>query len=100
MLTPEQTRRADPPASAASLTFLRRQPSLADYHHGVRVLVINQGACSIPTVFMALIGRVCTGTDVTVLLHNTPVLLTNAQGAVGKPGTKRTLAVSLQAIAV
>ncbi|EHK68489.1 hypothetical protein PPL19_23935 [Pseudomonas psychrotolerans L19] len=49
---------------------------------------------------MALIGRVCTGTDVTVVLHNTPVLLTNAQDAVGKPGTKRTLAVSLQAIAV
>ena len=51
----------DPPAFAASLTYLRRQPSLADYHHGVRVLVINQGARSISTVFTAVIDMVCTG---------------------------------------
>jgi hypothetical protein len=74
---------------------------MADYHHGVRVLEINQGTRSISTVSTAVIGMVCTGSDAdaTAFPLNTPVLLTNVQGAVGKAGTKGTLAESLQAIA-
>jgi phage tail sheath protein FI len=74
---------------------------MADYHHGVRVLEINQGTRSISTVSTAVIGMVCTGSDAdaTVFPLDTPVLLTNVQGAVGKAGTKGTLAESLQAIA-
>lgn len=74
---------------------------MADYHHGVRVLEINQGTRSISTVSTAVIGMVCTGSDADAAAFplNTPVLLTNVQGAVGKAGTKGTLAESLQAIA-
>ncbi len=74
---------------------------MADYHHGVRVLEINQGTRSISTVSTAVIGMVCTGSDAdaTAFPLNTPVLLTNVQGAVDKAGTKGTLAASLQAIA-
>lgn len=74
---------------------------MADYHHGVRVLEINQGTRSISTVSTAVIGMVCTGSDADADAFplNTPVLLTNVQGAVGKAGTKGTLAESLQAIA-
>ncbi|MDH4763052.1 phage tail sheath protein [Pseudomonas sp. CBMAI 2609] len=74
---------------------------MADFHHGVRVLEINQGARSISTVSTAVIGMVCTGSDAdaTTFPLDTPVLLTNVQAAVGKAGTKGTLAPSLQAIA-
>lgn len=74
---------------------------MADYHHGTRVQEINQGTRSISTVSTAIVGMVCTGSDAdaTAFPLNTPVLLTNVQGAVGKAGTKGTLAPSLQAIA-
>ncbi|MDR6229010.1 phage tail sheath protein FI [Pseudomonas sp. SORGH_AS199] len=74
---------------------------MADFHHGVRVLEINQGTRSISTVSTAVIGMVCTGSDAdaTAFPVDTPVLLTNVQAAVGKAGTKGTLATSLQAIA-
>lgn len=74
---------------------------MADFHHGVRVLEINQGTRSISTVSTAVIGMVCTGSDAdaTTFPLDTPVLLTNVQAAVGKAGTKGTLAPSLQAIA-
>lgn len=74
---------------------------MADYHHGVRVLELNQGTRSISTVSTAVIGMVCTGSDAdaTTFPLDTPVLLTNVQAAVGKAGTKGTLATSLQAIA-
>jgi phage tail sheath protein FI len=74
---------------------------MADYHHGVRVLEINQGTRSISTVSTAVIGMVCTGSDADAAAFplNTPVLLTNVQRAVDKAGTKGTLAESLQAIA-
>lgn len=74
---------------------------MADYHHGTRVQEINQGTRSISTVSTAIVGMVCTGSDAdaTAFPLNTPVLLTNVQGAVGKAGTKGTLAASLQAIA-
>lgn len=74
---------------------------MADFHHGVRVLELNQGTRSISTVSTAVIGMVCTGSDAdaTTFPLDTPVLLTNVQAAVGKAGTKGTLAPSLQAIA-
>ncbi|ALZ84714.1 phage tail protein [Pseudomonas oryzihabitans] len=74
---------------------------MADYHHGTRVQEINQGTRSISTVSTAIVGMVCTGSDAdaTAFPLNTPVLLTNVQGAVGKAGNKGTLAASLQAIA-
>lgn len=74
---------------------------MADFHHGVRVLELNQGTRSISTVSTAVIGMVCTGSDAdaTTFPLDTPVLLTNVQAAVGKAGTKGTLATSLQAIA-
>lgn len=74
---------------------------MADFHHGVRVLEINQGTRSISTVSTAVIGMVCTSSDAdaTTFPLDTPVLLTNVQAAVGKAGIKGTLAPSLQAIA-
>ncbi|WP_295466596.1 phage tail sheath protein [uncultured Pseudomonas sp.] len=74
---------------------------MADYHHGVRVLEINEGTRSISTVSTAVIGMVCTASDAdaTAFPLDTPVLLTNVQAAVAKAGTKGTLAASLQAIA-
>ncbi|MDD2059066.1 phage tail sheath protein [Pseudomonas sp. GD03860] len=72
-----------------------------EYHHGVRVLEINEGTRPIRTVSTAVVGMVCTAedADATVFPLNTPVLITNVQSAVGKAGTKGTLAASLQAIA-
>ena len=74
---------------------------MADFHHGTRVQEINQGTRSISTVSTAIVGMVCTGSDAdaTAFPLNTPVLLTNVQDAVGKAGSKGTLAASLQAIA-
>lgn len=74
---------------------------MADFHHGVRVLELNQGTRSISTVSTAVIGMVCTGSDADAASFplDTPVLLTNVQAAVGKAGSKGTLAPSLQAIA-
>lgn len=72
-----------------------------DYHHGVRVLEINEGSRPIRTVSTAVVGIVCTAEDAdpTAFPLNTPVLLTNVQTAIAKAGTKGTLAVTLQAIA-
>ncbi|WP_288476372.1 phage tail sheath protein [uncultured Pseudomonas sp.] len=74
---------------------------MADFHHGVRVLELNQGTRSISTISTAVIGMVCTGSDAdaTTFPLDTPTLLTNVQASVGKAGTKGTLAPSLQAIA-
>lgn len=73
----------------------------ADYHHGVRVVEINEGTRPIRTVSTAVVGIVCTASDadVTTFPLNTPVLLTNIQHAVDKAGDTGTLAPSLQAIA-
>jgi phage tail sheath protein FI len=72
-----------------------------DYHHGVRVLEINEGTRPIRTVSTAVIGLVCTAddADATMFPLDTPVLLTNVQTAIGKAGVEGTLAASLQAIA-
>lgn len=72
-----------------------------DYHHGVRVLEINEGTRHIRTVSTAVIGFVATGdtADETAFPLNTPVLITNVQTALGKAGTTGTLPVVLDAIA-
>lgn len=72
-----------------------------EYHHGVRVLEINEGTRPIRTVSTAVVGVVCTAedADATMFPLNTPVLLTNVQSAIAKAGTKGTLASTLQAIA-
>ena len=74
---------------------------MSDYHHGVRVVEINDGTRTISTVSTAVVGLVCTADDADVAAFplNTPVLLTNVQAAIAKAGSKGTLAASLQAIA-
>lgn len=72
-----------------------------DYHHGVRVLEINEGTRTITTVSTAIVGIVCTADDADAAAFplNTPVLLTNVLAASGKAGETGTLARSLDAIA-
>ncbi|WP_337881758.1 phage tail sheath protein [Chromobacterium haemolyticum] len=72
-----------------------------DYHHGVRVLEINEGTRTIRTVSTAVIGLVATAddADATAFPVDTPVLITNVNAAIGKAGTKGTLAAALDAIA-
>ncbi|HBK4608421.1 TPA: phage tail sheath protein [Serratia marcescens] len=72
-----------------------------DYHHGVRVLEINEGTRTITTVSTAIVGMVCTAddADATAFPLNTPVLLTDVLDASGKAGETGTLARSLDAIA-
>lgn len=71
------------------------------YHHGVRVLEINEGTRPIRTVSTAVIGMICTAADAdpTVFPLNRPVLLTDVLAASGKAGDLGTLAHSLDAIA-
>lgn len=72
-----------------------------DYHHGVRVVEINEGTRPITTVSTAIVGMVCTGDDADATLFplNKPVLLTDVLTASGKAGESGTLARSLKAIA-
>lgn len=72
-----------------------------DYHHGVRVLEINEGTRTITTVSTAIVGMVCTADDADAAAFplNTPVLLTDVLAASGKAGETGTLARSLEAIA-
>lgn len=74
---------------------------MADYHHGVRVVEINDGTRVISTVSTAIVGMVCTAedADVSVFPLDTPVLITDVLAASGKAGKKGTLAASLRAIA-
>lgn len=74
---------------------------MANYHHGVRVVEINDGTRSISTVSTSIVGMVCTAADAdaTVFPLNTPVLITDVQAAVEKAGVSGTLAKALQAIA-
>ncbi len=71
------------------------------YHHGVRVLELNEGTRPILTVSTAVIGLVATAEDADPLTFplDTAVLITNTQGSIEKAGVKGTLARSLQAIA-
>lgn len=72
-----------------------------DYHHGVRVVEVNDGIRPIRTIATAVIGIVCTAddADATYFPLNTPVLVTNIMTAIGKAGTDGTLAKTLDAIA-
>ena len=72
-----------------------------DYHHGVRVIEINEGTRPIRTISTAVIGMVCTAADADAVAFplNTPVLLTDVLSVIGKAGTEGTLAASLDAIA-
>ncbi|HEJ7247602.1 phage tail sheath protein [Serratia sp. IR-2025] len=74
---------------------------MGDYHHGVRVVEINDGTRVISTVSTAIVGMVCTAedADVSVFPLDTPVLITDVLAASGKAGKKGTLAASLRAIA-
>ncbi|HGM6335984.1 phage tail sheath protein [Serratia marcescens] len=74
---------------------------MGDYHHGVRVVEINDGTRVISTVSTAIVGIVCTAedADASVFPLDTPVLITDVLAASGKAGKKGTLAASLRAIA-
>ncbi|EMH4133721.1 phage tail sheath protein [Serratia marcescens] len=74
---------------------------MGDYHHGVRVVEINDGTRVISTVSTAIVGMVCTAedADASVFPLDTPVLITDVLAASGKAGKKGTLASSLRAIA-
>lgn len=73
----------------------------ADYHHGVRVIEINEGSKTIRTVSTAVIGIVCTASDADDEFFplNTPVLLTNIYSGIAKAGKTGTLLPTLNAIA-
>ncbi|MDP8798106.1 phage tail sheath protein [Serratia marcescens] len=74
---------------------------MGDYHHGVRVVEINDGTRVISTISTAIVGMVCTAedADASVFPLDTPVLITDVLAASGKAGKKGTLAASLRAIA-
>ncbi len=74
---------------------------MSDFHHGVRVLEVNDGTRVISTVSTAIVGMVCTASDADTATFplNTPVLITGVQSAIAKAGKKGTLATALQAIA-
>jgi hypothetical protein len=71
-----------------------------DYHHGVRVLEINEGTRTIHTISTAVIGLVAIAEDADAAFfpEDTPVLITDVNAAIGKAGTQGTLAASLDAI--
>lgn len=71
-----------------------------DYHHGVRVVEINEGTRPIRTIATAVFGIVCTASDADPAAFplDTPVLVTNMRTAAGKAGTLGTLAKTLDAI--
>jgi phage tail sheath protein FI len=73
---------------------------MADYHHGVRVIELNEGTRPIRTVSTAVIGLVATAddADATYFPENTPVLVTNILAAQAKAGVTGTLARALDAI--
>ena len=75
---------------------------MADYHHGVRVIEINEGTRPIRTVTTAVIGLVATAddADAAVFPLNTPVLLTNVLGALVSAGVTGTLYRTLEAISL
>ena len=72
-----------------------------DYHHGVRVIEINEGSRPIRTVSTAVLGLIATADDADPAAFplDTPVLVTNVLAAMGKAGKTGTLYRVLQAIA-
>ena len=72
-----------------------------EYHHGVRVIEINEGSRPIRIVSTAIIGLVAVAEDADAdyFPTNKPVLITNVREAQGFAGTTGTLLKSLDAIA-
>ncbi|MBL0229469.1 MAG: phage tail sheath subtilisin-like domain-containing protein [Moraxellaceae bacterium] len=70
------------------------------YHHGVRVIEINEGTRTIRTVSTAIISFVATAADADADFFplNRPVLVTDIYKAIAKAGTQGTLLKVLQAI--
>ncbi len=71
-----------------------------DYHHGVRVIEISDGARPIRVIETAVVGLVATGgtADPEYFPANRPKLVTDINEAVGKAGTTGTLPGVLDAI--
>lgn len=71
-----------------------------DYHHGARVIEINEGTRPIRTINTAVFGIVCTAPDADVDMFplNRPVLVTNLYTAIAKAGETGTLPFVLDAI--
>lgn len=72
-----------------------------EYHHGVRVIEINEGSRPIRIISTAVIGLVAIADDADAAYFpaNKPVLITNVREAQGKAGTTGTLLKALDAIA-
>ncbi|MBP6876565.1 MAG: phage tail sheath subtilisin-like domain-containing protein [Phenylobacterium sp.] len=70
------------------------------YHHGVRVLEVNDGPRPLRPVATSIFGTVCTSSDADadVFPLNTPVLVTDVMAAAGKSGVTGTMAKTLQTI--
>lgn len=68
-----------------------------DYHHGVRVIEINEGTRTIRTVSTAVIGLVAIASDADAAYFplNKPVLVSNILQAIGKAGVLGTLKKAL-----
>jgi phage tail sheath protein FI len=71
-----------------------------DYHHGVRVIEINEGSRPIRTISTAIVGMIVTAddADTDTFPLNTPVLITNVIAAQAKAGKSGTLLRTLKAI--
>lgn len=72
----------------------------ADYHHGARVIEINEGGRVIRVPSTSVIGFAATGTDADAAYFpfNKAVLVTNIREAIGKAGTNGSLKATLEAI--
>ncbi|WP_338860946.1 phage tail sheath protein [Mycetohabitans rhizoxinica] len=71
-----------------------------DYHHGVRVVEINEGTRPIRSISTAIVGVVATADDAnaTTFPLDTPVLVTNVVSALAQAGECGTLRKTLTAI--
>lgn len=76
------------PSGQSEHTHLTECIRMSDYHHGVRVVEINDGTHTISTVSTAIVGMICTAenADAATFPCNTPVLLTHVQVAIVKAG--------------
>ena len=74
--------------------------ALDQFHHGVRVVEVNEGTRTIRTVATAVIGIICTGSDADAAYFplNKPVLIANLPAAIAKAGSTGNLKRSLQTI--
>lgn len=72
----------------------------SEYHHGVRVVEINEGTRPIRTIATAVPGivSIAEDADAAVFPLNKPVLLTSPMSSLGKAGDTGTLAKTLDAI--